>query len=398
MKILYFDCFSGAAGDMILGALLDAGSREEAVRSELARLPLTGFELETERVNKKGINALKVHVRVREKDQPHRHFHDIKNMLLASGLSPRVREVSLAVFTRLAAAEGKVHGVPPEKVHFHEVGAVDSIVDIVGTAAALADLGAEKIYSSPLQTGCGTVECAHGVLPVPAPATLELLRGVPVSAPCAEGELLTPTGAAILTTIATFGPPPAMTVLKTGYGAGSRELARPNVLRVTVGKARAAGLAAATVTVYEATIDDMNPEFYGYLAGKLADAGAVDVTLTPVLMKKGRPGTMVTVLVHSPHEEAVLQALFAETTTLGVRRTTADKLMLNRRSVEVKTPYGLVRIKLGELDGRLLNASPEYEDCAALAAGTGTPLKEIYAAALAAWQQKKKQERFPAED
>jgi len=398
MKVLFFDCFAGAAGDMILGALLDAGAREEAVRDELAKLPLAGYQLETKRVNKKGLSALKVHVRVREADRPHRHFGDIKHMLLTSGLSPRVKEVSLAVFTRLAEAEGKVHGIPAEKVHFHEVGAVDAIVDIVGTAAALADLGAEKIYASPLQTGCGTVECAHGILPVPAPATLELLRGIPIADAWAEGELLTPTGAAILTSIATFSPLPAMTVQKTGYGAGSRELPRPNVLRVIVGTTQERSLTAATVTVYEAAIDDMNPEFYGYLAGKLADAGAVDVTLTPVLMKKGRPGTMVTVLVHSPHEEAVLQALFAETTTLGVRRTTADKLMLNRRSVEVKTPYGLVRIMLGELDGRLLNASPEYEDCAALAAGTGTPLKEIYAAALAAWQQKKKQERFPAED
>ena len=396
MKILYFDCFAGAAGDMILGALLDAGAREEAVRSELAKLPLAGYKLKTERVNQKGISALKVHVKVREADQPHRHFGEIKRMLLASGLSPRVKELSLTIFSRLAEAEGKVHGVAAEKIHFHEVGAVDAIVDIVGAAAALADLEAEKIYASPLQTGCGTVECAHGVLPVPAPATLELLRGIPVAGAWAEGELLTPTGAAILTSIATFGPLPAMTVQKTGYGAGSRELSRPNVLRAIVGTAEEGSLAAAKVTVYEAAIDDMNPEFYSYLSGKLAAAGAVDVVLTPALMKKGRPGTMINVLVQPPHEEAVLRVLFAETTTLGVRKTYADKLMLARRSVEVKTPYGPVRVKLGEHEGRLLNASPEYEDCAALAAETGIPLKEIYAAALAAWQ--KERERSPAKE
>lgn len=388
MTIVYFDCFAGASGDMILAALLDAGAPLEAVREELSKLPMGGYELVTERVIKKGIAALNLTVQVEEHNQPHRHFSDIEKMIRESGLSPRVKEISLAVFTRLAEAEGKIHGRPPEKVHFHEVGAVDSIVDIVGIAAALCALGEPALYSSPLHTGSGFVRCAHGLLPVPAPATAELVKGLPVYSQGVEAELLTPTGAAVLATLAKFGPLPAMTVGQTGYGAGKKDLPFANVLRVILGQENTpAGLAGETVAVLEAGIDDMNPEFYGYIMERLFAAGALDVSLTPLQMKKNRPGVHLTVLVLPAKEAAVLEILLTETTTLGVRRSTAEKIMLRRRQVTVKTPYGPAHVKLAESDGRETNAAPEYEDCVALAKASGLPLKEIYALVLAAYRR-----------
>jgi pyridinium-3,5-bisthiocarboxylic acid mononucleotide nickel chelatase len=337
-------------------------------------------------VVKRGISALDVTVAVEETNQPHRHFRDIEAMLLASGLSQPVKEMSLAIFRRLAEAEGKVHNKPAGDVHFHEVGAVDSIVDTVGVAAAIAAIGPDKIVCSPLHTGCGFVRCAHGELPVPAPATLELLRGAPVFSRGIEGELLTPTGAAILTTLAEFGPMPAMTVTASGNGAGKKDLAIPNMVRVIVGES---GKEAADepyrreqAVVLETNIDDMSPEIFGYVAEELFAAGAMDVTFIPVQMKKGRPGIMLSVLA-SPIKEAVLtEIIFRETSTLGIRRLQAEKMMLTRRHVTVETPYGPVRLKIGEAGGKILNAAPEYEDCRHLAKATGTPLKTIYASAL----------------
>jgi uncharacterized protein (TIGR00299 family) protein len=383
VTILYFDCFAGASGDMLLAALLDAGAPLSAVKAELAKLPLTGYELQVDRVMKKGISALNLTVTVREKEQPHRHFQQIEKMLETSGLTARVKEISLAVFRRLAEAEAKIHGKEIEDVHFHEVGAVDSIVDIVGIAAALNALNAERIVSSPLHTGTGFVRCAHGELPVPAPATLELLTNVPVYSKGIEAELLTPTGAAVLSTLAEFGPLPAMTVTANGYGAGKKELPIANLLRVVVGKAPDnGGYLREQAVVLEANIDDLNPEIYGYVTEKLFAAGALDVTLVPVQMKKGRPGVLLSILTKPDREESLVTILFSETTTLGVRRLQAEKLMLQRRHVIVQTPYGSVRVKVGEANGKIMNAAPEYEDCLKLAQATGTPLKEIYRAAL----------------
>lgn len=386
MRILYFDCFAGASGDMLFGALLDAGAPLDKIRAELAKLPLRRYELRTERVMKRGLSALSLTVDVEEKSQPHRHFQDIENMLLQSGLQERVREMSVRIFRRLAVAEGKIHNKPPAHVHFHEVGAVDSIVDIVGTAAAIHFLGAEKIKASALHTGGGFVRCAHGELPVPAPATLELVKGFPVYSRGIEAELLTPTGAAILTTLAEFGPLPAMTVENTGYGAGKKDLEIANVLRVIVGSTQGAPAASGeTVIVLEANIDDMNPEFYSYVMEKLFAAGALDVSLQPSHMKKNRPGVHLTVLVAPPKETGVLDVMFRETTTLGIRRTTAEKLMLPRRHVTVATEFGPARIKLGGTETETLNAAPEYEDCLALAREHNVPIKTVYAAALKAW-------------
>lgn len=388
MKLIYFDCFAGASGDMMLAALLDAGASLDVVKAELAKLPLAEYELQTSRVMKNGIAALSVTVEVTEERQPHRHFKDIVDMLENSGLAPAVQESSMAVFWRLAVAEAKIHGKTPENVHFHEVGAVDSIVDIVGVCAALWALGIDKIYSSPLHTGSGFVRCAHGELPVPAPATLELLTGVPVYSRGIEAELLTPTGAAVLSTLAEFGTLPAMTVTSNGYGAGKKDLSIANVLRVMVGETKEndAYLREEAV-ILEANIDDMNPEMYSYVTTKLLNRGALDVTLIPVQMKKNRPGTLLSVLTTPEHAQTITEILFTETTTLGIRRLTAEKLMLPRRHQTVETQYGSVGIKIGELNGKIINVAPEYEDCHALAKKTGAPLKTIYQAALDAWNQ-----------
>lgn len=388
VNIVYFHCFAGASGDMLLAALLDAGAPLEAVRRELDKLPLRGYELKTDRVIKRGISALDVTVLVEEKGQPHRAFRDIEKMLSESNLSPPVRDASLAVFRRLAAAEGKIHGKPASEVHFHEVGAVDSIVDIVGAAAALSALRVDAIHSSPLHIGTGFVQCAHGLLPVPAPATLELLQDVPVYSRGIEAELLTPTGAAVLSTLASFGPMPAMRVRRTGYGAGKKDLPIANLLRAVIGEAVSpdSSLLREELTVLEANIDDLNPEIYGYVMEQLFAAGALDVYLSPIQMKKNRPATLLRVLVRPDGEEAALTVLFRETSTLGVRRIQAEKLMLERRQVTVNTPYGTARVKIAEWAGEEVNAVPEHEDCLILARQHSIPLKEIYLAVNEAYR------------
>jgi pyridinium-3,5-bisthiocarboxylic acid mononucleotide nickel chelatase len=388
MTIVYFDCFAGASGDMLLASLLDAGAQLPAVLEELKKLPLSGYEIKTARVMKRGISALDVTVAVEEKSQPHRHFSDIAKMLRESGLSPKVLETSLAVFTLLAQAEGKIHGRPPEKVHFHEVGAVDSIVDIVGIAAALENLGVKAVYSSPLHVGSGTVRCAHGTIPVPAPATLEVLRGVPVYSRGIEAELLTPTGASVLAVLATFGPMPAMHIKNCGYGAGKKDLEIANIVRAVLGEASSAqsGLREEEAVILEANIDDLNPEIYGYVMEKLFAAGALDVYLSPIQMKKNRPATLLRVLASPAAEKEMLSILFRETTTLGVRRLEARKLMLERNHVTVDSAYGSARVKIGRWDGEIINAVPEYEDCLTLARQHGIPLKEVYRAVTAAYE------------
>lgn len=373
---------------MILGALLDAGVQPEVWQGELTKLNLSGYELKIERVQKQSLTATAVRVRVSEGGQE-RGLTEIEALIRASPLPTEVKETSVEVFRRLAEAEARVHGITPERVHFHEVGGVDAIVDIVGAVVGLRLLGVEAVYASALPLGHGFVDCAHGRLPLPAPATLELLRGVPVRSQDVEGELVTPTGAAILTTLAKgFGPFPPMTVERIGYGAGQRDFPFPNLLRLLVGST-SAGLDARleTLTLLEANIDDLNPEFYGHLMERLFTAGALDVYLTPVQMKKNRPGVLLSVACPPAKAEALAALVFAETTTIGLRRQEVQRWALARERVEVETPYGSVGVKVARLGGKVMTASPEYEDCRRLALERGVPLKEVYAAAEAGLRQ-----------
>ena len=387
MKIAYFNCFSGAAGDMILGALLDAGLPVAQLEAGLALLPCRGFRLECKRVSKQGIMGTQVNVVVSD-DQPHRCLADIITMLNQSTLPGAVREKSGQIFTRLAEAEAKVHGVTTAEVVFHEVGALDAIVDVVGAVIGLQQLGIEAVYASPLNVGSGFTRSAHGVIPVPGPATLELLKGVPVFSRGAAKELLTPTGAAILTTCCrAFGEMPPLIVANSGYGAGHHDLDIPNLLGVTIGETvdkniGAAGGAGdfpqAPALMMEANIDDMNPEFYDYLITGLLAAGAMDVFLQTIQMKKGRPAVTLCVLMHPEDEPRFRRQIFAETTTLGLRVYPVTKHMLPYEIITVGTPLGDARVKIARLDGKICNVAPEYDDCRRLAQENKQPLKAVY--------------------
>jgi len=387
MKLLYFDCFSGISGDMVLGALLDAGADLAQIEAALRRLPVTGWMISAEKVTRGAICAAHVHVATSEKHR-HRSLGEILEMIAGAGLPPRAAVRAAEIFRRLGEAEAKVHGVPVEQVHFHEVGAVDAIVDIVGACLGFELLGIEQFACSALNVGGGRVHTAHGILPVPAPATAELLRQAPTYSSGVERELATPTGAAIVAALAAhFGPLPPMKVAQIGYGAGSAELTeQPNVLRVFVGEAletEAGTRFDETVTVIEANLDDMNPQIYGYFAERAVAAGALDVFATPVQMKKGRPGQLVTVLCAPQDTNRLVELIFAETTTIGVRLHQAQRRTLEREIVPVETPFGTVQIKVARMNGRVLNAAPEYEDCRRIAAERGVPLKQVFADALA---------------
>jgi uncharacterized protein (TIGR00299 family) protein len=385
MQIAYFDCFAGASGDMVLGALLDAGVEPEVWQRELDKLNLSDYELEIERVQKQGIAATSVRVLVNEGSQE-RQLAEIEELVGTSQLPTEVKEASVEIFRRLAVAEAKVHGTTPDQIHFHEVGGVDAIIDIVGSVVGLRLLGVEEIYVSALPLGRGFVDCAHGRLPLPAPATVELLQGVPILSRDVEGELVTPTGAAILTTLAKgFGPFPPMTVERIGYGAGQKDFPFPNLLRLLVGiTSPTLDARMETLTLLEANIDDLNPEFYGHLMERLFTAGALDVYLTPVQMKKNRPGVLLSVACTPAQAEALAALVFAETTTIGLRRQEVQRWVLARERVEVETPYGTVGVKVARLGGKVMTASPEYEDCRRLALESSVPLKEVYTAAGAA--------------
>ena len=390
MRIAHFDCFSGISGDMVLGAFVDAGLSAAKLRSELKKLGLQGYTISTGRERRHHIAGTRVKVRVSKSvRQPRRTLKDIVKLINSSALSKRVKADAAAIFTRLGKAEAAVHNVAVEKVHFHEVGALDSILDIVGAAVAMEQLGIERVTSSPVPLGSGTIKTAHGVLPVPAPATLRLLQRVPVYRSGIEQELVTPTGAAILTHYASdFTGFPPMTVEATGYGVGSREVAeRPNVLRVVIGEAEEAAH-TEPMDVIETNIDDMTGELFGALFDRLFDAGALDVYVTPLLMKKGRPGHLLTVLCDPWKTAELVEILFAETTTFGVRTYRTQKHCLERESRTVKTPYGPVKVKIGTLGGKIVSISPEYESCRKLAKSKRVPLKEIYAAAEAAAREK----------
>lgn len=386
MKVAYFDCFSGAGGDMIVASLIDAGADASALRERLASLSVEGYSLTIESVNKQGFAATRFSVPLdQEARQPHRHLSDIISILDKSSLPATARNKAARIFERLANAEAKVHGVPVEKVHFHEAGAVDAIIDVVGAVLALELLGIERVICSPIPTGSGTITCDHGVMPVPAPATVELLKGVPLARCAREGELITPTAAAVLTTLAAeFGPIPSMTVDSVGYGAGTRDGGElPNLLRVLVGRLTGEG-EGDEIAVLETNLDDASPELVGHCLERLLDAGALDVYTVPIQMKKSRSGVVLTVLCRYQQVPVMERILFAETTTFGVRRHNVHRACLTHRHETVATAYGELRIKIGERDG-IVTASPEYEDCKAAAHEHDVPLREVMAAVSKAW-------------
>ena len=385
MTFAYFDCFAGVAGDMVLGALLDAGGSAEALRAGLSGLPVDPFELEVTEVERGGIGATLVRVRA-ERSHVIRTWAYLRGALGEADLPAPVRNRALASFGRLAAAEARIHRKPVDQVHFHEVGAVDAVVDIVGSALLLHHLEVTEVWASPVATGTGLVRGEHGVLPVPAPAVVELLSGVPIYSGGVAAELTTPTGAAILAASAErYADLPPMRVDATGYGAGTRQHDElPNLLRVLLGERTADDSAGDGGRVLEANLDDMTPELAPWVLERLFEAGAADVWFTPIHMKKGRPGITLSVLCAPGTDAAVRELLWRETSTLGVRGLPVRKWMLERRMVTVSVPGGKVRVKLGLDGGRVVNVAPEYADCARLASATGRPLKDLMARAQAA--------------
>ena len=450
MRILYLDCFAGISGDMFLGALIDLGLSLDILTVELSKLPLQGYQLQADRVDKRGIQAVQFKVMLMEPgsshladsefievdptrstaaqdehhiahagggdqvEHAHRSLPEILAVIQDSALSGRVKNQACAIFTRLAEAEGQVHGSPAEEVQFHEVGGTDAIVDIVGAAIGLEQLGIESVYASPLPLGSGFIRSAHGLYPVPGPATANLLRGVPVYTSQASGEMVTPTGAAIITTVAqAFGPMPVMVVQAVGYGAGTRQREFPNVLRGFIGESYpasgelqlearagrdpypqqhqtptgASGYHQADAVVIETNIDDMNPQLFEYLTDRLLVAGALDIILIPVQMKKGRPGMLLQVLAYPTSVNEMLEIVFSESTSIGARTYAVTKRMLQRQTLLVDTPYGKVRLKVSWLGERLVNMAPEYEDCREIAHLKGVSLKEVISATMAAARQ-----------
>jgi uncharacterized protein (TIGR00299 family) protein len=398
VRIAYLDGFSGISGDMTVGALIDVGLPLAALRETIAMLGLADVEVTAERVERSGITATKFHVRVGGHDTglahgPHTHHHDahahrsyaaIRDQLGASRLPAAVRDKALAIFHRLAEAEGRVHGVAPDAVTFHEVGAVDAIVDVVGAALGFTHLGIEEIYVAPLALGRGMIQAAHGPLPVPGPAVIELLRGRPVRLEDGAAELVTPTGAAIVAALARPEPVPEMRVEVSGYGAGDRVLAdRPNLLRLVVGEPVAA-VEVEDVVVLEASIDDLNPQIYEHVLERLLAAGARDAYLVPLVMKRSRPGTLLCVLARPADRDRLAAIVLAETSSLGLRHTMWRRIVLPREERSVETPYGTVRVKVARAPDGTVNVAPEFEDCRRLAQERQVALKLVHQAAIAA--------------
>jgi pyridinium-3,5-bisthiocarboxylic acid mononucleotide nickel chelatase len=401
-KILYFDCFAGASGDMVLGALLDAGLPLAQLEAALGSLMIPGYRLSADRVMRAGLSATKFRLHEEASDEhphehPHQHPHahehgehhslaEIVALIGKSSLNAEGRERAIALFRRLAEAEADIHQMPVEEVHLHEVGALDSIVDIVGAVFGLQWFGAARIVSSPLNVGGGMVRSAHGVFPVPAPATLRLLEGVPVYSSGIQMETVTPTGALLLTGhTREFGPLPAMTVERVGYGAGDRDLpATPNVLRVVVGH-DVAGSSAQRVVVLECEIDDMNPQIYGVLLDALYGAGALEVFYTAVQMKKNRPGTLLTVVAPPQLRDPLTAIVFRETTTIGLRYQELSRDCLEREVVAIETPVGPIRFKIARRGGEVWNVSPEFDDCSRAAADYSLPVKQVLNLAVQAY-------------
>jgi len=378
MKTAYVDCFSGISGDMTLGALMDAGVSIDTLCAGLAKLSLPGYELKAEKVNRSGISATKAHVIIDRKNQKSRHLSDILDIIEGSSLSPTVKEKSGRIFKRMAAAEAKVHGTIPDKIHFHEVGAVDAIVDIVGSVIGLDHLGITQIITSSINVGSGTVRTSHGIFPIPAPATAELLKGIPFYQSSTQFELATPTGAAIISTLSnSFGPLPAMNVASIAHGAGDKDFPdRPNILRLMIGEP-VANYEEDTSIVIETNIDDMSPQVYDYLIERLMEQGAQDVYLSPIIMKKGRPAILLSVLTDRSKTDALLDIVFHETTSIGARIQEVGRKKLSREIREVDTVYGRVGVKVSKRGNEILTVTPEYDDCRRIAEERKVPLKKV---------------------
>jgi uncharacterized protein (TIGR00299 family) protein len=397
MKLAYLDCSSGISGDMFLAALIDAGVPGDQVFGELRKLSLGFYEFKRTRAVRGSLVGTRIDIRV-PPDQPHRHLSDIQKLIQDASLPGKAAGLALKTFNHLAVVEGRLHNTSPNQVHFHEVGAVDSVLDIVGTCLALELLEISELICSPLNVGGGRVNAAHGSLPVPAPATAELLKDIPVYSTGVQGELVTPTGAALVATLASaFGPLPAMKIAKIGYGAGEKEFpGHPNIARLFVGErteliAGMHGLPGdEIVSVIEANVDDMNPQLYGYVLEQALAAGALDVTCSPAQMKKNRPGLTISILCEPDKSDALSQLLFEQTTTIGVRIYEARRKVLDREQVKVETPYGTVRVKVARRAGEVMNATPEFDDCQRLAQEKSVPLKLVMAAAEAAYYQEDK--------
>lgn len=378
MRTLYFDCFAGASGDMILGAMVAAGVDPNALREELSRLNVDGFSINFETVDRSGLSATYAHIETAH-EHKHRHLSDIKQIIESSGVSEAAKKLAIQIFTRLAEAEARVHNEPVDHVHFHEVGALDAIVDIVGAAICFDLLKVDRFVSSPLHVGSGMIQMAHGRFPVPPPAVAELLKGVPFYSTDIQGELLTPTGAAIITTVCReFGPIPRMKAEVTGYGAGTRQYKDfPNVLRVMLGETETDGATDERLWMIETNIDDMSPQLLGHVMDRAFENGALDCYFTPVQMKKNRPGVLLSVLCETRQKESLLNLLFTETTTLGVRSYEVTRRALRRTMTRVETQYGPIDVKVAHLNGRVVNVMPEFEQVRAAATKAGVPVKVV---------------------
>ena len=394
MRQAYLDCSSGISGDMFLAALIDAGVPVDRLFGELKKLPLGFYEFKRTRALRGGLIGTRVEIRV-PVEQPHRKLADIQMLLEKASLPDNTADQALKIFTRLAEVEGRLHNRPPGEIHFHEVGAVDAVIDIVGACLGLEMLEIGKFVCSPLNLGSGRIDAAHGSLPVPAPATAELLKDIPVYSSGVEGELVTPTGAALAASLASgFGPLPPMKIATIGYGAGEKEYpGHPNLARLFVGE-RLEAVAAQpglpgdeVVSVIEANVDDMSPQLYGYFLEQALAAGALDVTCSSAQMKKNRPGLTISLLCEPSKSEELSQLLFEQTTTIGVRIHEARRKVLPREYVSVETPYGAVKVKVARREGKVVNAAPEFDDCQRLAVEKGVPLKQVIAAAESAYLQ-----------
>ena len=377
MKTAYFDCFSGISGDMIIGALIDLGLDADLLKKELKKLNLKNYKIESKKIVKGGIAATKFDVAEDKNNHEERNLKEINEIIEKSKLDNGAKSVIKKIFLKIANAEAKIHNKPIDKIHFHEIGAIDTIIDIAGAVIGLKKLGIERIYCSNLNVGTGFVKFSHGKFPVPAPATAEILKNVPVYNNNIEAELVTPTGAAIITTLASkFGEMPGLKVEKIGYGAGTRDLEQPNVLRVFLGEVNE--VENETTNIVETNIDNMNPEIYPYVIDRLMENGALDAYLTSIIMKKGRPGIKLTVLSKIEDTDRLCNIIFNETTTLGVRIFPASKKKLDREIKTIKTKYGNVRVKISKLNNEAENITPEYEDCVKIARNKKIPLKRVY--------------------
>jgi uncharacterized protein (TIGR00299 family) protein len=386
MKTLYFDCFAGASGDMILGALIAAGVEPEAFKQQLSLLGVQGYEIDFETVDRSGISATYARVQT-AREHAHRHLSDILRIIYGSRLSDAVKERAAIIFSRLAEAEARVHNQPIEQIHFHEVGALDAIIDVVGAAICFELLGIERFASSALHVGSGTVDMEHGRFPVPPPAVAELLKGKPFYSTDIPGELVTPTGAAIITTVCTdYGPIPEMILLQAGYGAGTRQYEKfPNALRVLIGEASDyAGSSDERLWMLETNMDDISPQILGHVMERAFELGALDCYFTSVQMKKNRPGVLLSILCRSEDRPALRELLFAETTTLGIRAYEVERRALERQIVVVETQYGPIDVKVAQLNGHIVKAMPEFEQCRQAARAADVPLRVVEEAARAA--------------